>query len=96
MELERLIIAKLNIDILINIELFRIKFDQNKKLTKKVESHKRHLEYLQEIRDIFKVLDEGNQTLSNRNNELNYANMLLLEENKGLKERNKHLLDGLK
>jgi hypothetical protein len=95
MELEKLIIAKLNIDILINTELFRIKFDEKKGLTKKVENHKQHLEYLQEIRDIFKVLDSGNQLLSNRNAELNYANTKLLHEIDKLKEINKNLINGI-
>jgi hypothetical protein len=95
MELEKLIIAKLNIDILINTELFRIKFDEKKGLTKKVENHKQHLNYLQEIRDIFKVLDSGNQLLSNRNAELNYANTKLLHEIDKLKEINKNLINGI-
>jgi hypothetical protein len=95
MELEKLIIAKLNIDILINTELFRIKFDEKKGLTKKVENHKQHLNYLQEIRDIFKVLDSGNQLLSNRNAELNYTNTKLLHEIDKLKEINKNLINGI-
>jgi hypothetical protein len=95
MELGKLIIAKLNIDILINTELFRIKFDEKKGLTKKVENHKMHLEYLQEIRDIFKVLDSGNQLLSNRNAELNYTNTKLLHEIDKLKETNKNLINGI-
>jgi hypothetical protein len=95
MELGKLIIAKLNIDILINTELFRIKFDEKKGLTKKVENHKQHLNYLQEIRDIFKVLDSGNQLLSNRNAELNYTNTKLLHEIDKLKEINKNLINGI-
>jgi len=95
MEQVNLLSAKVNFQILESVEQFRIVLDERAGKTERAKTHKNHLNFILEIKEVFQYMDKSNQVLSSRNMELNYANTKLLHEIDQLKEINNNLINGI-